>query len=200
MSNIAPKRPAVTREISRHDLDVMMTTAAAQSRRLARSLRLSPAEQEDAEQDILVMLVERWHYFDDQRGSNVAFAIRIGRQAAQVIADRIVSGWDLETVSLDATLETADDASGLNLAETLADDTVPSEAAIVDAMALKDMLLSLPPDYGLVAESIRETDGDVGEAQRRSQLSSSEFHRRLRELRYRLVSVELAPRRWLFRP
>ena len=94
MSNIAPKRPAVTREISRHDLDVMMTTAAAQSRRLARSLRLSPAEQEDAEQDILVMLVERWHYFDDSRGSNVAFAIRIGRQAAQVIADRIVSEWE----------------------------------------------------------------------------------------------------------
>ncbi len=200
MSNIATKRPAVTREISRCDLDVMMTTAAAQSRRLTRSLRLSSSEQEDVEQDILVMLIERWHYFDDQRGSNVAFAIRIGRQAAQVIADRIVSGWDRETVSLDATLETADDASGLSHAETLADDTVPSEAAIIDAMALNDVLRSLPPDYGLVAESIRDTDGDVGEAQRLSQLSSSEFHRRLRELRYRLVSVELAPRRWLFRP
>ena len=199
MSNIATKRLAGLREINRCDLNVMMTTAAAQSRRLARSLRLSPAEQEDVEQDILVMLIERWHYFDDSRGSNVAFAIRIGRQAAQVIADRIVSGWDRETVSLDATLETADDASGLSLAETLADDTVPSEAAIIDAMALNDVLGSLPPDYGLVAESIRDTDGDVGEAQRRSQLSSSEFHRRLRELRYRLVSVELAPRRWLFR-
>ena len=200
MSNIATNRPAFTREISRRDLDVMMTTAAAQSRRLARSLRLSTAEQEDVEQDILVMLIERWRYFDDSRGSNVAFAIRIGRQAAQVIADRIVSGWDLETVSLDATLDPTDDSSGLNLAETLADDTVPSEAALVEAIALKDVLDRMPADYGLVAQSIRETDGDVGEAQRLSQLSSSEFHRRLRELRYRLVSVELAPRRWLVRP
>ena len=57
MSNIATNRPAFTREISRRDLDVMMTTAAAQSRRLARSLRLSTAEQEDVEQDILVMLI-----------------------------------------------------------------------------------------------------------------------------------------------
>lgn len=200
MSNIATKRPAVPREINRRDLDVMMTTAAAQSRRLARSLRLSPAEQEDVEQDILVMLIERWHYFDDSRGSNVTFAIRIGRQAAQVIADRIVAGWEQDTVSLDATPETADDSVGLNLAETLADDTVPSEAAIVDAISLKNVLGRLPSDYGLVADSIRETDGDVGEAQRLSQLSSSEFHRRLREIRYRLVSVELAPRRWLFRP
>ena len=48
--------------------------------------------------------------------------------------------------------------------------------------------------------AIRETDGDLAEAQRLTQLSSSEFHRRLRELRYRLVCLELAPRRWLFRP
>jgi len=144
LSNIAAKRPAVPREINRRDLDVMMTTAAAQSRRLARSLRLSPAEQEDAEQDILVMLIERWRYFDDSRGSNVAFAIRIGRQAAQVIADRIVAGWEQDTVSLDATLDPTDDPSGLRLAETLADVTVPSETAIVEAIALKDVMDRLP--------------------------------------------------------
>lgn len=200
MSNIATIRPAVPREISRRDLDVMMTTAAAQSRRLARSLRLSPAEQEDAEQDILVMLIERWHYFDDSRGSNVAFAIRIGRQAAQVIADRIVSGWERETVSLDASLDADDGSSSPSLADTLADETLPSEAALVEAISLKDVLGALPKDYAVIASSIRETDGDVGEAQRLSQLSSSEFHRRLRELRYRLVTVELAPRRWLIRP
>ena len=200
MSNIATIRPAARGEISRRDLYVMMTTAAAQSRRLARSLRLSSAEQEDAEQNILVMLIERWHYFDGSRGSNVAFAIRIGRQAAQVIADRIVSSWEQDTLSLDAMPETADDAVGLNLAETLADDRTPSEAVLVEAIALRDVLVRLPADYGLVAQSIREADGVVGDAQRLSQLSSSEFHRRLRELRYRLVSVELAPRRWLFRP
>ncbi|MFN4140284.1 sigma factor [Aestuariivirga sp.] len=199
MSNTATRCQTTRENISRRDLQVMMTTAAAQSRKLARSLRLSQAEQEDAEQDILVMLVERWHYFDDSRGSNVAFAIRIGRQAAQVIADRIVAGWDRETVSLDASLD-PDGEGGLSLSDTLVDDALPSEAALVEAIAVNDVLGALPDDYGLVASSIRETDGDVGEAQRLSRLSSSEFHRRLRELRYRLVAVDLAPRRWLIRP
>lgn len=201
MSNTATKRTTVSRDISRRDLEVMMATAAAQSRRLARSLRLSSSEQEDAEQDILVMLIERWHYFDDSRGSNVAFAIRIGRQAAQVIADRIVSGWEREIVSLDAPLH-GDEGSDSepSLSDTIPDERMPSEGDLVSAIALKDVLGKLPEDYAHVARAIRETDGDVGEAQRQSQLSSSEFHRRLRELRYRLVTVELAPRRWLFRP
>lgn len=178
-----------------------MATAAAQSRRLARSLRLSAAEQEDAEQDILVMLIERWHYFDGSRGSNVAFAIRIGRQAAQVIADRIVSGWERQPVSLDAPRGADEqEETELSLSETVPDERVPSESDLVAAIALNDVLGKLPEDYARIAHTIRETDGDVGEAQCLSQLSSSEFHRRLRELRYRLVTVELAPRRWLFRP
>ena len=147
------------------------------------------------------MLIERWHYFDGSRGSNVSFAIRIGRQAAQVIADRIVSSWERQTVSLDAHLNT-DEQDGTEpiLSETVPDERVPSEGDLIGAIALNDVLGRLPEDYAHVAQNIRETDGDVGEAQRLSQLSSSEFHRRLRELRYRLVSVELAPRRWLFRP
>ena len=59
-----------------------MATAAAHARKLARSLRLSRTSEEDAEQDILLMLLERWHYFDEARGSNIGFAIRIARQAA----------------------------------------------------------------------------------------------------------------------
>lgn len=201
MSNTATKRSTASRDISRRDLEVMMATAAAQSRRLARSLRLSSSEQEDAEQDILIMLIERWHYFDESRGSNIAFAIRIGRQAAQVIADRIVSGWERETVSLDATLQSDDgSASEPSLSETIPDERMPSEADLIGAIALRDVLGKLPEDNAHIAHTIRETDGDVGEAQHLSQLSSSEFHRRLRELRYRLVTVELAPRRWLFRP
>ncbi len=201
MSNTATKRSTASRDISRRDLEVMMATAAAQSRRLARSLRLSSSEQEDAEQDILIMLIERWHYFDDSRGSNVAFAIRIGRQAAQVIADRIVSGWERQTVSLDAP-RGADEQGGTepSLSETVPDERMPSESDLVGAIALNDVLGKLPEDYAHIAHTIRETDGDVAEAQRQSQLSSSEFHRRLHELRYRLVTVELAPRRWLFRP
>jgi hypothetical protein len=87
-----------------------------------------------------------------------------------------------------------------NLSEALPDERALTETDILGTLALKDVLARLPKDYASIAHVIRETDGDVGEAQRLSQLSSSEFHRRLRELRYRLVTVGLAPRRWLCRP
>ena len=80
MDNATTKQQASRSDINPRDLDVIMATAAAHARKLARSLKLSQAEREDAEQDILLMLLERWHYFDGARGSNIGFAIRIARQ------------------------------------------------------------------------------------------------------------------------
>ena len=53
MSSTATKHQASRSEISPRDIDVMMATAAAHARKLARSLKLSLAEREDAEQDTL---------------------------------------------------------------------------------------------------------------------------------------------------
>jgi hypothetical protein len=101
LTNTAVKTHPARTGINQRDLAVMMATAAAHARKLARSLKLSQAEREDAEQDILLMLLERWHYFDDARGSNIGFAIRIARQAAHVIADRVATGWQTDLVSLE---------------------------------------------------------------------------------------------------
>jgi hypothetical protein len=202
LTSTATKHQASRSEISPRDIDVMMATAAAHARKLARSLKLSQAEREDAEQDILLILLERWHYFDDARGSNIAFAIRIARQALHAIAGRIIADREIAGLDIDFAQD-VDDPSGeveaLTIADTLPDDAAPTEAMILDACALGRFLEGLPQDYALVAQAIRDQDGDLAEAQRFSALSTTEFYRRLRELRYRLVCLELAPRRWLQR-
>lgn len=203
MTNTAVKTHPARTDISPRDLEVIMSTAAAYSRKLSRSLKLSRTEEEDAEQDILVVLIERWHYFDGARGSNIGFAIRIARQAIHVIAGRIVADRGIETVGFDYLQDVEDPSSELetlNFAETLADDAVLTETMIVDGLSVRSFLSWQPEDYALVARAVREKDGDLAEAQRLTQLSPSEFYRRLRELRYRLVCLELAPRSWLFRP
>lgn len=202
MSNTATKLPAARNEIGPRDLDVIMSTAAAYSRKLSRSLKLSRTEEEDAQQDILLTLLERWHYFDGSRGSNIGFAIRIARQATQVIADRIASGWQTDLVSLDEPASWqdwgTDDASWIS--EQVGDESVPDEAALVGALSLRAFNTALPEELAIVVDAVFAADGDIPEACRLSSLSSSEFHRRMRELRYRLVCLELAPRAWLNRP
>jgi hypothetical protein len=202
LTNTAVRREAAWPEISPRELAVIRATAAAQARRLSRSLRLSREAREDAEQDILVMLLERWHYYDGARGSSIAFAIRIARQAVHVIAGRIVADRGVEAAGFDQAWNAGDHDGGheaLSVAETLADEAAPTETMIVDGIALREFLSLQPEDLALVACAIAGEDGDLAGAQRHSGLSSSEFYRRLRELRYRLVCLELAPRRWLER-
>ncbi len=203
LTNTATKHQVVRQDISRRDLEVIMSTAASYSRKLSRSLKLSRTEEEDVEQDILVVLLERWHYFDGALGSNIGFAIRVARQAIHAIAQRIVADRSIEALGLDQ-LQDVDDLSSeveaLTLADMLADDAAPTEAMIVHAISVGRFFSLQPEDYALVARAIREQDGDLAEAQRLTGLSSSEFYRRLRELRYRLVCLELAPRDWLTRP
>jgi len=199
MSNTAGKIHPRRTEIGRRDLDVIMSTAAAYSRKLSRSLKLSRTDEEDAEQDILLMLLERWHYFDDARGSNIGFAIRIARQAAQDIADRVAAGWQADFVSPEDPAPWQDWGTddAITISEQVGDESLPNEAALVSALSLRGFTGALPEDLRVVVEAVFTADGDIPMAQKISALSSSEFHRRLRELRYRLVCLELAPRSWL---
>ena len=199
MDNATTKQQASRSDINPRDLDVIMATAAAHARKLARSLKLSQAEREDAEQDILLMLLERWHYFDDVRGSNIGFAIRIARQAAQGIADRVAAGWQTDLVSLEDPAPWQDWGmdDAVTISEQVGDESLPDEAALVSALSLRGFMTALPTDLLIVVKAVFAADGDIPEACRLTSLSSSEFHRRLRELRYRLVCLELAPRSWL---
>ena len=50
-------------------LRVMMAAAAYQARRIARTLRLSADDRQDAEQQVLLALLERRRFFDVARGT-----------------------------------------------------------------------------------------------------------------------------------
>jgi DNA-directed RNA polymerase specialized sigma24 family protein len=171
-------------------LSVMMAAAAFQARRVRRTLNLSFAEFEDVEQDILLALLERRRFFDPARGPWTPFAHRIARQAAQSLADAIVADRKLYPLSLD---HPANDAA--TFVETRADDASPSETAILDALSWLSIVRTLPLEFRLVAEAALAADGDLADAQRGVGLSTSEFYRRLREIRYRLFTIGLVNRR-----
>lgn len=203
MTGTARLRSPPEIECDARALKLMLSAARLQARRLGRSLRLSADEQDDAEQDILLVLLERHHYYDQERGLLTAFIHRIARQATQAIADRITANWVTVAITMDLAAPHeggSDEREALSLADTLADPAAPDETAIVEALSFKGFVVGLPADLAIVVQSIFAADGDIAEAQRQSPLSLSEFYRRLRELRYRMVSARIAPKAWLLRP
>lgn len=166
----------------------MMAVAAYHARRVARTMRLSAAEREDAEQEILLTLLERRRYFDPARGPWLPFAHRVARQAVQAIADALGAERQQRGPSLDQPFGTR------TFADVLANRLVDSdaEAQFEIARALARFIAKLPIELRAVAAHVFAEEGELGDAQRRSGVSSSEFYRRVRELRFRLVCEEIA--------
>jgi DNA-directed RNA polymerase specialized sigma24 family protein len=199
----AMSEPAITAEatdattVNPGTLRVTLAAAAYQARRVARTLKLSEVEREEAEHEILLVLLERRRFFDPARGPWTPFAHRIARQAAQSVADSLVAARRLY-VSLDqpAIYAERDDDPG-SLVDTLQDQAAPSEGDLLDAMSLVSFVAALPQELRMVAEAALEADGELAEAQRKLGLSTSEFYRRLREIRYRLFTIGLVDRRSL---
>lgn len=176
-------------------LRTMLAAAAYQARRVARTLKLSQADREDVEQEILLVLLERRRFFDPARGPWTPFAHRIARQAAQSVADALVAARKLAALSLDQPIEATFDSETATSAETIGDPAAPTEGDILGNLSLLRFLATLPPDLRIAADAALAADGDLADAQRALGLSTSEFYRRLREVRYRLVSMGLVDRR-----
>src|SRR5581483_10658640 len=70
------------------------------------------------------------------------------------------------------------------------------EQALQLSLTLTGFIAELPDELALVARLSLLEDGDLAEAQRRSGLSTSEFYRRLREVRYRLVCLGIVRHRF----
>jgi DNA-directed RNA polymerase specialized sigma24 family protein len=188
----AEETPAPDRSLDHRALHTMMAVAAYHARRVARTMRLSSAEREDAEQGILVTLLERRRYFDPARGPWLPFADRVARQAVQTIADALGAERQLRGPSLDQPV--GKEGNARTFADVLANRIVDSdaEAQFEIARALAQFIGKLPTELRAVAVHVFAEEGELGDAQRRSGLSSSEFYRRLRELRFRLVCEEIA--------
>lgn len=190
-------RVSVDAALEPRDLRVLMAAAAYQARRVARTLNLSDAEREDAEHDILLVLLERRRFFDPARGPWTPFARRIAEQASQLVADRVMAA-RRRYAWLDQPLATADeDGHTTTLADTLQDQATPTEADLLHVVSLVSFVAALPSELRTVAEAALGADGELAEAQRALGLSTSEFYRRLREIRYRLFTMGLVDRRKL---
>lgn len=177
-------------------LRVMMAAAAYHARKVARTMRLSDVDREDAEQDILLVLLERRRFFDPARGAWSSFADRVARQAAQGVADEIGAARRVRGGSRD---QPAGDDGNTTLGELIDADQSPigdPEQDLQLPLALAAFIAGLPDELALVARMSLLEDGDLAEAQRHSGLSTSEFYRRLREVRYRLVCVGIVRHRF----
>ena len=178
-------------------LRVIMAAAAGQRRRIARTLRLSADDRQDAEQQVLLALLERRRFFDVARGPWTPFVHRVARQAAQGIADgyaddrRRLGAWPNETGEPD---------DGPGDLQSVIDTAAPSANAILYVHAMHRFMTTLPAELRLVAGLTMMAEGEIAEAQRASGLSTSEFYRRLREIRYRLMAAGLADIRFLDAP
>jgi len=199
---IHPLAPGSERPLDQHELRILMGVAAYQARRVARTLKLSSAEREDAEQEILLALLERRRFFDPARGPWSPFVHRVARQAAQVVADALAAARRIDAIPLDQpALEIVlREEEAATLGETIAHEGAPSEADILDKLSLIRFVVKLPAELRLVAEAALEADGNLAGAQRMSRLSASEFYRRLREIRYRMFALGLVERRKLLSP
>lgn len=180
-----PKPP-----LDRRALHIMMGTAAYHASRVARTMALSETDREDVEQDILLALIERRRFFDPARGAWSSFADRVARQVTQVIADRIGHERRLRG-------ETNNPAEGSD--PSIRPDAViePPADSIEQAWlvsAVIRFLAVLPAELALVTVLALQEDGDLAEARQQSGLSSSEFYRRLREIRCRMICVGIVRR------
>lgn len=178
-------------ELDEEAMRAMLGAAAYQARRIARTLKLSPTEREDAEHEILLTLLARRRFFDPSRSPWNAFAHWVARQAAQSVADDLVQYRNVSTLSLSEMPNGSDHEQHLSFA----DQSVPTELDILNAMSVLSFVRGLPAELRLVAEAALTAEGDFAEAQRSTPLSSSEFYRRLTEIRVRMLMIGLVARR-----
>lgn len=181
--------------IDARTLRIMMASAAYHARKVARTMRLSKVDREDVEQEILLVLLERRRFFDAARGAWSSFADRVARQAAQGVADQIGAERRIHGNSLD---RPAGNEKTITLGEVMEARqriSLDVERELQLPLVLADFVAELPDQLALVARLSLLEDGDLAQAQRRSGLSTSEFYRRLREVRYRLICLGVVQRR-----
>lgn len=149
-------------------IKVALATARALAARFARQRRLSRADREDLEQDILLALLEAAPRYDAERGAFATFVTVVARRALIDHARRPAAPSQL---SLDA-------EEGRTLRETLA----APEVEIELGLALSGAADALPATAcALLREIVAR--GDVVAAREARPCSSATFYRELHDLR-----------------
>jgi DNA-directed RNA polymerase specialized sigma24 family protein len=169
----------------------MMGAAAYHARRVARTMRLGDAERQDVEQDIVLALLERRRFFNASRGAWSSFADRVARQVAKDLADEIGVDRRHCAGSLDGHPDDTE-TTAVRAAVTAQLVSMPDLDLPLSVVQFVD---GLPPDLAYVAKLVLLEEGEIIQARRRSGLANSEFFRRLREIRVRLVLSRVVRKR-----
>lgn len=160
-----------------------LAVAQRYARRGARRLRLSRADRDDLQQDILLVMLERDARFDPKRGRWDAFATLLARH---VVADCVrVRRADAHTEHLQLDL----DAFPLGASATQRDEDDPHLR-----LDLGRVGADMPAPCGRLLALIRTT-ADIADAQRQAPESSAAFYRTIAELRCWLHAAGLRPMR-----
>lgn len=149
-------------------IKVALATARALAARFAKQRRLSRADREDLEQDILLALLEATPRYDAERGAFATFVTVVARRA---LIDRARRPAPPSQLSLDA-------EEGRTLRETLA----APEMEIELALALSGAADALPAAACALLREILAR-GDVVAAREARAASSATFYRDLHDLR-----------------
>lgn len=158
------------------EIKTIISEANRGARRLVRSLRLSPQEQEDLSQDLLLDLLARLKSYDLARGSLGPFAGRIVSRRATRLAQRILRERRAVIPIPAVELRLASECSSAGLA-----------LSSVDHERDLDVRRSLPRLDAVHAKLCRELWDGSPEPVSRSPVSPATFYRRLSSLRLELL-------------
>jgi DNA-directed RNA polymerase specialized sigma24 family protein len=182
---------SVVRSSERSELRIMLQAAAHYARRVAQSMKLKEVDLEDIEQDILLALVERRHFFDPARGLWSSFVDLVARQAAQAVADKIGAKRRRRGRASEEAITNIESVAADSVMTSVPIDVVEHSWL---ASALLRFCAVVPDELASVVLLALREGGDLAEAQRRSGLSTSEFYRRVREIRCRLICAGIVCR------
>jgi DNA-directed RNA polymerase specialized sigma24 family protein len=157
------RQHAFTPEIDAERTAVSLAQAARQARSFRRRAGVSPAEEEDFRQEILVDLVARAGRFDPDRGSWPAFVCVVTGHAAATIARRRRR----EAIELPA----GDD------------DFIDPRSVTMDLVIDLARIIERAPETVRNVVALIAEEGDVANAGRASSLSRASFYRTLSDLR-----------------
>jgi RNA polymerase sigma-70 factor (ECF subfamily) len=195
--SIGPETAKLIDDLTDEFVQIALAAADYYARKIARSLKLPPADLEDVRQDLLVEVLRRARSYDAGRAAPATFIELVTRHAADELASRQVAARQVVRRSVDDPVARADGSSAPF------GDLLPEElglaafwagcrdrfAAIERRIDVERFIQRLPDDLRCLCRLLQTERPTV--AQRLSGLSVAEFYREIAELRMRLRAIGL---------
>lgn len=178
--------------------DAVKNAAATRTHQLAARHRLSPAEREDIQQELILDLLEHRNQFDPTKGSAGTFTGIVSKHRAVELLDILIKQ-RMRYLDLDTAAKMMSAANDPNMSSTESqstDDCVdainfirnPDHDLFTDGMALHDLQAAISfmnGEQSALLDLLRE-HADLASACAASGISTAAFYRRVHDLRMHL--------------